>query len=300
MVTGDHNRSDARLTAGTHGIGYFLSGRVDHSGHTHKSHVKFYILIIICRQLREGAHGKAKHTQGTLRHGKAKFCNVFFVSLRDRPHTFRSQNVSTQGQHFIHRTLGIRNPLFIDAVNSGHPLTLGIKRLLKKAGIFILQGFMVNSKRLCHIDQRALCGVSDDFSLSIRVKTGVIAESRCINQFFIYRRMLFDSIFNRGSRTVFKISVDRNVCYRHLIECKSTGFIGTNNGGAAQGFHRRQFTNQCIFLSHTLHAQGHYNRGCSRQTFRDDGDCQRNRNQELRNQRTLIKSTDSEDQGADD
>ena len=112
--------------------------------------------------------------------------------------------------------------------------------------------------------------------------------------------MLFGSIFNRGSCTVFKISVDRNVCYRHLIECKSTGFIGTNNGGAAQGFHRRQFTNQCVFLSHTLHAQGHYNRGCGRQTFRDDGDCQRNRNQELRNQRTLIKSTDSEDQGADD
>ena len=51
---------------------------------------------------------------------------------------------------------------------------------------------------LGEIDQCALCGVSDDFSLSIRVKTGVIAESRCINQFLIDRRMLFGSIFNRG------------------------------------------------------------------------------------------------------
>ena len=97
MVAGDHNCSDARLTAGTHGIGHFFSGRVDHSGHTHKSHVKFHILIIVCGQFREGAHGKAKHTQSVLRHGKTKFCNVFFVSLRNGPHTFRSQNVGTQG-----------------------------------------------------------------------------------------------------------------------------------------------------------------------------------------------------------
>ena len=159
---------------------------------------------------------------------------------------------------------------------------------------------MVDSKRLCQIDQRTLCGVADDFSLSIRVKAGVIAESRCINQFLIDRGMLVGSIFNRGSCAVFKISVDRNMCYRHFIECERTCFIGANDGGATQGFHCGQFANQRIFLCHTLHAQRHYNSGCSRQTFRDDRDCQRNRNQELRNQRALIESADGKDQGTDD
>ena len=69
MVAGDHNRSDARLTAGAYRVGHLFSGRVDHSGHTHKSHVKFHILIIICGQCREGTHGKAQHTQSVLRHG---------------------------------------------------------------------------------------------------------------------------------------------------------------------------------------------------------------------------------------
>ena len=299
MVAGNHDRADTCLPAGAHRTGHFFSRRVDHSGHTHKSHVKFHILII-CGQFREGTHGKAKHTQSVLRHGQAKFRNVFFVSLRNGPHASRGQNMCAQRQHFIHCTLGIRNPLPIHAVNRGHPLSLGIKRLLKKAGIFILQGFMVDPKCLRHIDQRALCGVTDDFSRSIRVKAGVIAESRCINQFLIHCRMLFGSAFNRGSSTVFKIPVDSNVGYRHFIESKRTGFIGTDDSCAAQRFHCGQFSNQSVFLRHALHAQRHYNRGCGRQAFRDNGNCQRNRNQELRNQRALIKSADGENQATDD
>ena len=159
---------------------------------------------------------------------------------------------------------------------------------------------MVDSKRLCQIDQRTLCGVTDDFSLSIRVKAGVITESCCINQFSIYRRMLFGGISNRGSCAVFKISVDCNMCYRHFIECKSTGFIGANDSCTTQSFYCGQFANQRIFLCHTLHAQRHHNRGCGRQTFRDDRNCQRNCNQELRNQRALIESADGKDQGTDD
>ena len=155
-----------------------------------------------------------------------------------------------------------------------HSLSVGVKGLFECTGILILQAFMVDAERLRHIDQRPLCRVADDFALAVRVKTCIVTERCGVDQFSVYLRMLMGGRVNRRGFPGFKITVDRNMGYSHFVQGECAGFVGTDNGGAAQGFYGGQLTDQCVFLCHTLYAQSHYDGSGCGQSLWNNGDGQ--------------------------
>ena len=76
---------------------------------------------------------------------------------------------------------------------------------------------MIDTERLCHMNQRSFGGISDNLSFPVRIQTCVIAQSSGADQFLIHFRMLFCSVLYRSGLCRLEISIDSDVRYGHFI-----------------------------------------------------------------------------------
>ena len=301
VIAGDHDRADTGLAACAYRISNLFPGRIDHARYSEEGHIVFHIVAVLLRNLfaGQGTRGKAQHAQSLLRHGQAKAQNVCTVASCDGADSISRQYMGAQRQHFIYGAFCIGNPVSRDHMYCRHTFAVGIERLLKPAGICVLQGLMIDSESLSHVNQRALCRIADDCACVIRVDARIIAQRRRVNKLLINNGVLSGGFGDGGGRARFKIAVYRDVSHSHLIERQRPCLIAANDSGAAKRFHSGQIAYKRIAFSHALHAQGHYNGRRSWQTFRNDGNCQGNSNEKLRDQWTLIERADQKDHYTD-
>ena len=121
-----------------------------------------------------------------------------------------------------------------------HALSVRVKRLLKHTGICFFQCFVIHAKRLRHMNQRALSGISKDFAPPVGIQACVVTKRRCINQLLINLWVLFGRLIHRCSLARLKIPIDCNLGHSHFVQRQRTCFIGTNYRRTAQRFHSGQ------------------------------------------------------------
>ena len=79
------------------------------------------------------------------------------------------------------------------------------------------------------------------------------------------RKRTFGCITNPRQREA--LAAGQNLPHGHLILRQSSGFVGTNDGCAAQRFDRWKFANDCIAFCHFAHANGQSDRHGRWQAF---------------------------------
>ncbi len=84
----------------------------------------------------------------------------------------------------------------------------------------------------------------------------------------------------------------RQRLHRHFVARQRAGFVGADDGGAAQRLHRRQAADDGVALGHARHANGQRDRQHHRQPFGDHRHRQRHRRQEQVDPRLTVPQAD--------
>ena len=91
----------------------------------------------------------------------------------------------------------------------------------------------------------------------------------------------------------------RHGAHRHAVFRECAGFVGADDAGAAERFHRGHPPHNALFRRHTAHAHGQHNRHHGGQTLRDSRDGQADRQQEHVERRRVLQKANEENQRAD-
>ncbi len=151
-------------------------------------------------------------------------------------------------------------------VNGGHAFALGIKRQFANTRQYGLQIALHQSRLLGRKHQSAFGGIAENPAWRIFVDDGIVAQRPGQQQ---QAEVGIIAVFRRRFIQVIAALRQHHVRYGHFILRQRAGFVGTNHGHAAQGFHRRKLADDCVLLQHLLRAQGQGDGDDSRQAFGD-------------------------------
>ena len=279
VVSRDHNDADARLVAGVHGADDFAAGRIDHPRHSHEGHVELDVLVVREREGGESAHRKAQHAQCVPAHLLAERAYRGSVVGGHFAHAVVVEDVRAEGEHLVHRALGVGGESALDVVHRGHALAVGVEGLFKQFRVFIFTFSLVNPMNARKRDERALRWIAEGLPLAVGVEGGVAAERAGIGQCRFGRLGQSVEVLCRDGLAAEHPARRGDVSDRHPVEGEGARLVAADDGGAAQRFHRGQTFDKGVALRHALYAERHYDGGCGGQTFGDDGDGERDAEQ---------------------
>ena len=303
MVARDHDDAHARLVAGLDRLDDLFAGRVDHARDADKGHVVLYVGSFVFGHGGPLAHGKAEDAQGAFAHAVAQRQYLFAVGVGHVAHALRRPVFGAQGQHLVHRALGIGDVLAAHVVDDGHALAVGIEGLFEQALVRFFVLLAVDAELFGKVDEGAFGGVAEDMFGVIGILFGVAAQGAAVQEVAVHPfAVLLRQRFGGRRFAALEVVADGDGGDGHFIEGEGTRLVAADDGGGAERFYRGQRLDQGVLLRHPLYAQRHDDGAGGGQALGDDGDGEGNGDEDIVDPRfpAVADEPDGEDGHADD
>ena len=258
VVAGDHDGADAGLTAFHDGGLDLGTDRVDHAGQAQEAEILLQIGGLVPGGLFGPVPlGGGQHAEGLVGHLLVGLQDLFPLGVGHGQNLALFEIAGAALEDFIGGALGVLDIGAARSVDGAHHLAGGIEGRLVHPGLG--GGQLTLGKALLgrKVHQGGLGGLA--LGLTLVVQVGVVAQGHGSGQGGSLAQMLD---------------------HRHLVLGQGAGLIGTDDLGAAQGFHGGQTADDGVALAHVGDADGQHHRDHGGQTFRDGRHSQRHRHHE--------------------
>mmetsp|Transcript_781 Transcript_781/g.1802 ORF Transcript_781/g.1802 Transcript_781/m.1802 type:complete len:446 (+) Transcript_781:1463-2800(+) len=156
--------------------------------------------------------------------------------------------------------------------------------------------------RLTKFDERTFGSITKGGTLQnwnvllVRLEGGVVAEAHDAEQRAERDRILVKTAVGKRRIGRNNLVVVPHMCNSHAVLGQSTGLVGTNSTGGAQGLYRFQVLHQYLLLGHALRSQGQRHSHGGQQTFWHICDNNTNHKEQIGDDIIGTKTKDEEDE----
>ena len=295
MVARDHHRSNTRRTALSHSRFDLITGRVDHTHHTHEgqpalngrrlNHSGQLVDIFIRHR---------QHTQRATTHIEIGRVQSLTILIGQRTLLATHVNLLAAGQHLVHRALHSHQQSSRRgvAVNGCHQFALRIKRDLSLTRSFGVERIFIESPLQTQVEQSRLGWVAKCLhSITFAAQLAVIGEVGNTHQQSL--GIGIDHIVSHQHI----VGIDMR--YGHSVLGQRTRLVRADYGRTTERLDRGQIADNRILLSQTLHTDCQHDGRNRRQTFGDRRRSQTHRRHKHRHKVVAIQHTHHKYQYAD-
>ncbi len=283
VVSGDHDRSYARHLADSYRLRNLLSRWVHHAGQAGEDQPGLYAIHFNRVVVRYGLPGEGQDPEGVLCHIVCVCQDRSSILLRQGLRPIGGRGLCAVAQHHLWSAFhGDYIALFMNLVHSGHPHALGVKGILNEPAAAIF--YLIENPCFfgCH-DKRSLRRIAHHPPAAIGPLYGRVVgmHSNLENP----RQVLFCGLelcslgYELAGWIVscprdLDLSVGADLTKGHLSCGQSTGLIGADHRGRAQGLHFGKPSDDGVLLCHGLGSKGQGQCDYEGKGFRDAGYCQ--------------------------